>query len=605
MYNMSNSFQPIQPVLVRDPRTMISNPREYAVLQGGSKINWKYWQTSNVSNSAFNFTTVPPAPNIYVDRKQYLYATMRFTFTGTPPVGQTLIQPNRDALRAYPLLSAMDSLKVIINGFSVSVDMSDVIHPFSRFNINNDDRETVFSLSPTYPDQSQQYSDLFDSIRSPLQSYGDSLEGVEPRGAYPFVIISNPVSTGVPVTAVVDAACLDAIMLSPFFWGQGNSTGFINVSSMDFNITWLGAAAYRMWSHDSQGGTNIITSASVVFGGQPGGPTTTFPMGNIPLIITQYITPQETQIVSPIEPITYSYFLVNRYTTNLGLIAQGAPLSPITSNTIQLSSIPKRIYAYIRPANSALYADCSLTDTYFQIQSVSIQFQNDSGLLASANMSQLYTLAVKNHCKMSWNQWSGGLSGTLGLNTPGTLDNNLFTVGSIICLEPGIDLGLNALQAPGQTGLFTLQITLNALPLFTLNPTAYPSGTINCQMTIIIVEEGTFTIQGVGRATANIGVLSSKDVLDAQSSPAVNYSDVEQVNGGDFLSGLKDFGQSLLSGLKNFVSNKGISSSLGSIPHPYAQVGSQVAKALGLGEGVYAGGKLMNRRDLRSRLKNY
>jgi hypothetical protein len=133
--------------------------------------------------------------------------------------------------------------------------------------------------------------------------------------------------------------------------------------------------------------------------------------------------------------------------------------------------------------------------------------------------------------------------------------------------------------------------------------------TINPTLYVVPILEGTFTISGLGRAHTQIGVISSKDILDAASSPFINYNDVQDVNGGDFLSSLKQFGESILSGLRtahDFIkNNKILSKGLSFIPHPLGQVGSKVAEALGYGdgEGVMVGGKMMSRESLRSRLR--
>ena len=60
---------------------------------------------------------------------------------------------------------------------------------------------------------------------------------------------------------------------------------------------------------------------------------------------------------------------------------------------------------------------------------------------------------------------------------------------------------------------------------------------------ICIVSEGTFCITGMGSATTNIGVISSEDILNASMQPGVNYYDVQEVNGGNFFSGLVNFGK--------------------------------------------------------------
>ena len=127
-------------------------------------------------------------------------------------------------------------------------------------------------MTPTCPDQSQNYSDLIGSIRSPLQGYGDSNdESVMSRGGFAYwEIVSNPVSTGAAqaLTAVVDlAVCEPLFLLSPYFWGCGNGSAFFNVTTMDFNITFLGLAGNRVWSHDTSLGALPVTSSSIIFNG--------------------------------------------------------------------------------------------------------------------------------------------------------------------------------------------------------------------------------------------------------------------------------------------------------------------------------------------------
>lgn len=105
---------------------------------------------------------------------------------------------------------------------------------------------------------------------------------------------------------------------------------------------------------------------------------------------------------------------------------------------------------------------------------------------------------------------------------------------------------------------------------------------------ILNLVEKTFTIPELGRAMLNIGVITSQDILDAQSKPCYSYADVEEVVGGNFFSGIKNFfTQKVLPRIREFVNNKGISKSLGFIPHPAAQVASKAAQLFGFGEGIY------------------
>jgi hypothetical protein len=595
---MALSFEKLNTVLVRDPRTIVTNSRDYAILKSGSQTTWKQYTTTSVSSSSIQFSCPPPSGGVFVDRKQYLYLPVRLTFTGVPPNNATLLRPNQDAPRAYPISSAIDTLQATINNQSVSVNIADIVHALMHFNTDEKVMNLDYSTFPALQDQSQNYSDLLGAIRSPLQGYGDSNDySVMGRGGFAnYNIVSNPVGNGVAsVTAIVDCAFCEPLFLSPFYWGRGNASAFFNVTTMDFNITFLGNAANRFWSHDPSGvsGT-VITSSSAQFNNFTGTPFSfnTQGMGNVPLMFFQYITPQETQILSPQMSVTYPFFDLPRYPSDFPPIAPNGT-AQLTSNNIQLSSIPRRLYVFVRNNNSTLYSNASYTDTFMQINNVSIQFQNKSGLLSSASMSQLYQMSVKNHCSMSWTQWSGGPVHVAGGFT------KYGTIGSVLCIEFATDIGLDSLDAPGKLGQYMLQLQVNVTNVNqteSVNPTLY----------LVPVLEGTFTIEGLGRASTNIGVITSQEILDAQSRPFVNYKDVESVNGGDFLSGLRDFGNRLWNGLKqvhNFVKdNRLISQGLDAFPmtKPFAPI----AKSLGYGHGgVLVGGEKMSRSSLRKRLR--
>lgn len=608
---MSLSFQPLTPICVRDPRTILDNARTYAVLKAGSQTTWKQFTTTSISNSSLQFSCPPPSAGVIVDRKMYMYLPVRLTFTGVPPVGQTILTPNRDAPRAFPVSSSIETFQASINNQSVSINIADVIQALMHYNTDNELKNHDYSMTPTYQDQSQNYNDLYGSIRSPLFNYGDANDGNQcPRGGFPFTIVSNPVQVapGNTLTAVVDVAFCEPLFCSPFYWGKSNESGFYNVNTMDFNITFLAQAANRMWSHDDNGGTNVITSASMVIGGLNGGPSTEMPGGNLPVMFFQYITPQDNMIIPHNVPITYPYFDVLRFPSDLAQSMAGSASQQYQSNNIQLNSIPRRLYVYIRERNSDLYSNPSHTDSFFQISNISVQFQNKNGLLASASTYQLYQMSAKNHCKMSWNQWSGG-----PVYQAGDFTAKIGTIGSVVCIEFASDIGLDSLQAPGILSQCMLQVQVTAKNMSgrNINPTLY----------VVPILEGTFTIQGLGQASTNIGVITARDVLDCQQNPSVNYADVESVNGGDFWSGLKSFGSKLwpfLSKAHDFVKDhKLLSRGLSMIPDPIAKSLATAADVIGYGEcggegvmmgrraGVLVGGKQLNRSNMRRRLNDY
>lgn len=592
---MSLSFQKLEPVCVYDPRVIVDNARDYAVLKSGQQTTWKQWTSTSISTTSINFACPPPSGSIFVDRKIYVVLPVRLTFTGTPPIGQTLLQVNRDAPRAWPVAGSLQTIQMTINNQSMSFDCADVIHALLRFNNNVELKNGDYSLTPNMPDQSQNYNDLFGTIRSPLFNYGDSADGeVLNRGGFPFIVTVNPVSVGAPVTATVEAVFVEPLFISPLYFGCKNSSAFFNVNSMDFTLNFVAGVnslASRMWSHDDQLGTNVITSSSC-----------TFINSNTqqPLMLIQYLTPQETQILSPAMPISYPYFDVQRYVTDLiGSVPSNGLLVQRYSNNIQMASIPRRLYIYVREQNNDLYSNPSHTDTYCSIETLTIQFLNKSGLLSGSTQFDLYKMSVANHCNMSWTQWSGG-----PVYKPGTWASQIGTIGSICCIEFARDIGLSSLQAPGKLEqcMFQVQVGFKNISGRPLNLSIY----------VVPILEGVFTIEGLGRASTNIGVIDSKDILDCQTRPSINYNDVQNVNGGDFWSGLWDFGRKI----KDFLKKNKVISNLAKSPIgkavdmytglPIATGIGAVAESLGYGGnegGLLIGGRSIGRRNLKSRMR--
>jgi len=208
-------------------------------------------------------------------------------------------------------------------------------------------------------------------------------------------------------------------------FGLGDRAAFLGIQTMDFNITFIGNLA-RMWSHAA--GTTL-TSVTVDLVTGPGSPTMLF----------NYITPSSLQPIPP-RGVVYPYYTINRFPTDsLAPIASGAAQT-LDSANIQLQSIPKRMYILARRKNSN--ETFLTTDTFFAIEGISVNWNNNSGLLSSATQQDLYRVSVRNGCNYSWPQWAGR---TVDLG-PGNPQRGL--TGSVLCLEFGRDIGLGPMECP-------------------------------------------------------------------------------------------------------------------------------------------------------------
>ncbi len=572
---MSLSYQPLNPVLVRDPITQVDSQRDYAILKGGNQVTWKKYTTTSISNSAITWSCPPPSGNVFVDRKQYVLLPVRLIFTAVGANTGNILNPQNDAPRAFPLNGSIETLQAAINGQSFSIFISDMIHALSHYNTDIKLHNKDYSLTPTYYDQSQNYNDLLGSNRNPLSGYHNGIDHCPmQRGGFPFTIVQNT-----PTQAVVDMVICEPLFLSPFYWGCGNAAGFYNVTTMDFNLTFL-SNANRFWSHNQVAGSNFISNIQAVFSNFTAAFATPFSyVDNQPIMLFKYITPDETQVLSPNMPITYPYFDVQRYPLDFSTaVTPGASnvTGQINSNNLQLNSIPRMMYVYARTRNQDLYQagqGANFTDTYLALENINITFANYTGLLSSASKQQLYQIAIKNGCGMTYTQWSGERENdTSNWTTPVA---QYGTIGNVLAIEFATDLGLPSDMCPGLQGQFQLQV--NAQFRNTSN------ANINATLYIVIVSEGSFTIPGLNSATRQLGVITKNDILNAKSKPGVTYDQIQESQyggGGNFLSNLMNFGSKINDFLKN---SKIISTVSGLIPHPISQGISAVSRNLGYG----------------------
>lgn len=611
---MSLSYQPLEPILVKDPRTIINNQRVYSILKAGKRTTLKPWTSTSVSSANINFQTPPPSSQIIVDRKITLTLPMRITFQATVAPGFRVFNKNYDAPRAFPIHSMIDTLQLTINNCGITQNMGEIIHALLRFNADRKLFAKDYSMTPSALDSSQSYGDLIGTVHNPLSMYGDSnYDDVSNRGGFSgFKLVSNPLNaTNAPVvlTGVVDMICTEQIMLSPLYWGGENGSGFANVTSMDWVFNFINqGAANRAWSHYNDAAVSVITGSSVQFNN-----LTNFSFDiNQPYLNITYITPDDMTQINPQVPITYPFFSVDKYVTDTNNSLTAGASTILQSNNIQLSSIPRRIYIYARPSNAYYYSTPSATDCYFAIKNLSIQFENYTGLFANATPYQLYEMTRKNHCNLSWSEWSGQGLYPVGGSSWNENSSQFAGPGSIVCVEFASDIGLDNDEAPGLgQGTYNLQLSVN---IKNVNSSGEWNN-VPISLYVIVVLEGSFTITNAGSALTQTAIISTRDVLDSKQNPIYNYLDVQEVNGGNFLSGLKDFGQKAYKGLSRanqyLKDNKVISRASNALSYVPGTVGdvardvNAISSKFGYGcGGVVLGGKKMTKKQLQNRLRN-
>lgn len=610
---MSLSYSPLEAVTVLDPNVDLidQSDRKYVILKGGNQYTYKEYVASTISNTAITFNCPPPSANTIVSRKLYVRLPIRLTFTGTVSSGGKLLVPGKDAFRQFPISSSCSMLSLVINGQPANIPLAEIIHAMNRFNCGEEVLATEYSITPCYPDQSQDYNDLNGSINNPLAGFVDTRQGnVSGRGAIPFTVVSDN-----GTTAIVDAVITEPIFVSPAYYGMGDAAGFYNVNALSVTMNFH-SNGFRAWSHmaDANTATNrVITNIQMQFNNF----STSFSYGSIqPAMLFKYITPSNQMGLSPVNmPLTYPYFEVTDHTTDFNTPLAYGSAQPyiLQSSNLQLNSIPRKIYIYLKRSNAQLLSSAIYPDVFFPILQVNVTIGNYTGQLSSATPQQLYEIALKNGYRGSFIQWSGDkVCAASAFLTPGGT-NFIATEGGILCIDPALDLGLPDNVCSGYQDQVNFQVTITTVNNF--DPSVANKGMQLPLVTmhVVTVDEGSFVVPQINSAVKSLGIISAQDIANARLSKRIKYEDVVKINGGNFLSNIKDIAADVDKGLRQ---SKLISTAL-SIPNPYSMYTAplgQVAKNIGYGNGgaVYDpsqseenyGGARLKKKSLAKRLRD-
>lgn len=617
---MSQSYVPLQPILVTDEITDVMNVDKVAIVQSGSQITRKSFTPNTSSSQAISYSCNPPAGNIIVSRNVKLKAGLRLVMNGraiTTDAGfvdpVSLVNANRDGPRKLPLAGCINTVSATINNATVTMQYAEMIRTLSEFYVDDKFKSTELSTTACYSDKSFEYESLIGTNLNPLGVYGNSSEGtVQPRGGFPFTILAGTntavvpsTGNGTPCSCTIDLPVTENIMMSPFqFSGvDNNSQGFYNVSSMTFDFNMLTQAGFAAWSHcnlvktsGAQRITTVIDSISIQYDNYNSTPYS-YPEYQRPLLLFEYITPNilTPERLGPNIPITYPFFKADRYPQEIGILAAASGRQTFNSMPVKVTSIPDRIYVYARPSNSVYESRCDIPNCYLGIKAIDVQWANQPSLLTGATPEILYQIYLKNGGNMSWTEWSG-----YGVNNsafyPATGNAQFGGIGSILALEMGRDVQLNPGECGGLGGnTWTLQISVTLENMC-------KSGALDAipwTLYVVTITSGTFTVTSEGNAQSHTGIITKQDVLNATRIPGLTASALSggrggRKRGGDWYHSLADFALKLNDFLRESkLLSKG-SKALGLAGVPYA---SEIGTALDVvGYGNNGGGVIQNNR---------
>ena len=520
-------------VLVEDARMRVTDSLPFGVVKSGQNVTTQIYPATSQSASSQTYSIQTPSEVTLLDRNIVWQSTYEIEIRGNPVAGEFLVDlGNRDALAPLPLHMSATTLQVQVNNNSVSVNIRDVLPQLLR--MYGDDRALARwnGIAPLMPDTYRSYADQLGSNNNSNGSWAQTADNsLISRGSFSIDSLEqtqpvigggekNRQTIGDGTLRVVRLrfTSLEPLFLSPFHFANlsANQMAIYGVSNLNFIFN-ISAQANRLWRCGATEAAipNYSVSVAAVSGSR---------------LIFQMLTPHPSQILPSKNVVDYVDF--PRYLTTFNnSIAAGAvnaanELVPTTttfsSNNIQLNQVPDMLVICARkPMSQQTNRD---SDSFFPITGISINWNNQSGLLANATQDTLYRMSAKS-TNQTWQEFKGFANKYLppvGASYDTQLQQVL-TSGSILALRFGQDIPIvEEFYAAGSLGSFNLQ--------FNVTLQNYTLAAQQVELVLMCVNSGLFiTSQGV--SSTYTGILTKSDVLAASEMKPVSERHLRLVGG--------------------------------------------------------------------------
>ncbi len=643
-------------VLIKDDRLVCSDKITYAVIKGAMNntvVPFNAISGTAVENPAsLTWNIQVPSEQIVIDRRVVVETTITMevdkvatagavALAGAEPkfnnsrlVGSALADPTNatnvvygaDCLNYLPFHQLVNTAQITINNTAVSLNVQDVLPALARFNDSRYINE-MNGYTPLQVDKVASYGTTTNNIangvsalgvissqivmndpNSPFSTNTSSLdEAFVPRGSFPVRFVDSLNGSNLATQKIVSEVAVgdkqyvrftvrEPLMVSPFIWAcpQENSQGIYGVQNLSIVLN-LSNAQRMVRSRASVLATNGVL--------QTGGCVVSKFMVNSCRLLMNFLTPQPSDLLVPRNVVPYQEFprYFAQQTVGLEAATYGGVGSPsgivpatanVSFNSIQLNQIPDKLIIFAR--NNTTYNTNPLCSDHFcGIEKININFNNQSGLLSTWTVADLYRASRRNGSTQSWYEFSGVAqkdNGVVSAQAPDGTSNagappttyastsvNIPTTGAMIVLEFGTDIELPDYYACGSLGNFNLQFDLTCVN--------YGLKAENMQLMLITMNSGVFVTEK-GNSSVYTGLLTKQDVLEASSMSPITSNQFKRMVGGGFWDSIKSIGSKVWRGVKSAL--------------PVAsQVASAVAPMLGqygapIAQGLATANKLVN-----------
>lgn len=556
------SSSEFQKVLVKDERLDCHPAIPFAVYKSGQNVTVAKFDAISTSPASHTYNIQVPSETTVIDRRVVWQSTVQFRVSfNVAPASSAENLDNTAVLQfgnncgfgPWPLHTLCTTQQITINNNTVSINMNDVIPAIGKLGIDRElQHYNQIALTETDFYQNQSVSQNFDG--APMLGIDKMNQDrcYKPRGTLANVALSSPTLAGLPLngflwnsatatptrpnvaggiwSCIVTATFLEPLICSPFLYTNPyyNGQGFYGIQNLNFvfNINGSGSSGFFRLAYPAVQNATISAPATEIL-----------EFTNSSLVFN-FLSPKPSDMLTARNVVPY--WEMPRFTTgnfngpvavtipnipatalNNGVLVPGT--AQVSSQTLQLNQIPDKLIIFVRPRKSTRTVKDA--DFCMGIKGISINFNNQSGILASATQNQLWRFSVESGSIQTFEEFVGVANATPPF---GSSIGPIPMLGSYLMLEFGRHIQITEdYYASGSLGNFNLQFTLQVE-----NYTATSYETANSLELVLITQNSGIFVTEKGQSATYTGVLTKDDVLSASASGSVNERALQRMVGG-------------------------------------------------------------------------
>jgi general stress protein YciG len=497
--------------LIQDPKlSQISDQQVFGVRIGASNNTYQEFAAVSDSASSLIFNCQLPSESVVLSRDVTLRTKVKLSFTSQVAD----LEYGKDVcLAPFPLAMGMQSISSQINNSTVSLNLSDILPQLLCMN----DSAIINKWQGTCPTLRDEvylkYDDAQGCNNNPFANLCTA--GYEqfpsPRGAHPAKL-SVPTEVSAPYTYELTFETAEPLFLSPYIFGHPdyNLGGFVGINTVNVNCNMTAKPDRVLRSL-----TGKINDGSLRWGTTA--ESNPFKNDIKPALLLNFLSSQSTQLIPARQVLPYADF--PRYITPQSQFTSGV----INVNNIQLNQLPDKFIICVRKKMSNMKSTDS--DSFFPISNISVNLNNQSGLLSSASREQLWRMSVEAGSMQSYSEFRGKAYGKTNGNS-GT-SSDVPTIGSLLVLDPAMHLSLPAMLTSGSIGQFSFNIQL------TVDQMGSESG-IEVEAVVVCMNSG-IMVNAAGSSAIYTGILTKEMVVATATEsdvPPMDVPEYERMVGG-------------------------------------------------------------------------